>query len=269
MSLEIPREHPRYESLLMRERIIDGCTANVVAMAGLIAHGRGEAFDYLIGEHTAPFAEAAVQAAAAAFLLARKPVISVNGNVAALCPSQLVALSTTASAPLEVNLFYRTEQRERAVEKALKDAGARTVFGVGSEASGRIPELGSERRRVDPRGILDADLVFVPLEDGDRTEALVAMGKRVITVDLNPLSRTAQRATITIVDNVIRAVPALLAAIEAVRSRPRHEIEEMLERYDNGAALSGALRFIRDRLGSLADEQRPAAAPPAGKGRRT
>mgnify|MGYP006179153607 CR=1 FL=1 len=35
-----------------------------------------------------------------------------------------------------------------------------------------------ERRRVDPEGIFIADTVFVPLEDGDRTEALAKMGKK-------------------------------------------------------------------------------------------
>lgn len=50
-------------------------------------------------------------------------------------------------------------------------------------------------------------MVLVPLEDGDRTEALRRMGKTVIAIDLNPLSRTSRAANITIVDNVIRAVP--------------------------------------------------------------
>ena len=67
-----------------------------------------------------------------------------------------------------------------------------------------IPELQSERRRVDLSGIMKADTVLVPLEDGDRTEALVKMGKTVVAIDLNPMSRTARSANITIVDNAIR-----------------------------------------------------------------
>ena len=50
---------------------------------------------------------------------------------------------------------------------------------------------------------------MVPLEDGDRTKALRKAGKIVITFDLNPLSRTAETANITIVDNVTRAVDLL------------------------------------------------------------
>ena len=40
--------------------------------------------------------------------------------------------------------------------------------------------------------------------------ALRKAGKTVITFDLNPLSRTAHTANITIVDNVIRAIDLLI-----------------------------------------------------------
>ena len=33
-------------------------------------------------------------------------------------------------------------------------------------------------------GIYQSDVVLVPLEDGDRTEALISNGKFVITIDL-------------------------------------------------------------------------------------
>lgn len=251
MSLEIPKNHPRYQSLLIRERIIEGCHAGVVAEAGLIAHGRGEAFDYLLGEQTGDFALEAIRAAACAFLVARRPIISVNGNVAALCAKELVQLSRAAHAPLEVNLFYRTEAREHAVERRLRDAGAEEVFGVGPAASGVIPELGSDRRRVDPRGILVADLVFVPLEDGDRTEALVEMGKQVVTVDLNPLSRTAVRASITIVDNILRALPKLINVVLELSSGPRAALEDILAGYDNARVRGRSLTAIAERLTGL------------------
>ena len=39
--------------------------------------------------------------------------------------------------------------------------------------------------------------------------ALVKMGKKLITIDLNPLSRTAQTAHITIVDELTRCLPLL------------------------------------------------------------
>ncbi len=81
------------------------------------------------------------------------------------------------------------------------------------------------RRIVDPEGIFAADVVLVPLEDGDRVEALQRMGKVTIAVDLNPLSRTSQRATVTIVDNVVRAIPNLTSMVEQVEERSRLEAQ--------------------------------------------
>ena len=46
----IPRSHPRYQSLLNREKLVKGFNIGLVAKEGLLAHGRGEAFDYLLGE---------------------------------------------------------------------------------------------------------------------------------------------------------------------------------------------------------------------------
>jgi 4-phosphopantoate--beta-alanine ligase len=47
---EIPENHPRYLNLKYRHKIIEGMEKLIVAEAGLIAHGRGECFDYIFGE---------------------------------------------------------------------------------------------------------------------------------------------------------------------------------------------------------------------------
>lgn len=247
----IPPSHPRRESLLIREKLVEGFRRGLVVEEGLIAHGRGECFDYLIGEKTQPFAMKAIEAATAALLLARYPVISVNGNTAALVPREIIELSRVVNAKIEVNLFYRTRQREEAIASWLRAHGAEEVLGVGDDASATIPELFSERRRVSPRGILIADVVLVPLEDGDRTEALRRMGKTVIAIDLNPLSRTARAASITIVDNVVRAMPLLVQKARELRDRPRVELEKILDSYDNNAILQESLRHILERLKEL------------------
>ena len=83
-------------------------------------------------------------------------------------------------------------------------------LGTNPKSSRRISGLDSARRIVDSNGIYKADVVLVPLEDGDRTIALKKAGKKVITFDLNPLSRTAKTADITIVDNVVRAINKLI-----------------------------------------------------------
>ncbi|MGA2573477.1 MAG: phosphopantothenate/pantothenate synthetase [Candidatus Methanomethylicaceae archaeon] len=253
--LKIPKSHVRAESLKKREALIDAEEKGIVAKAGLIAHGRGEAFDYLMGEVTIPPALFATRAAAASLILAEHPIISVNGNTAALVPADAVSLAKLVPADLEVNLFYRNRRREIAVKSALIRAGAKKVLGTGSSASARIPELFSERRRVDPRGIYSADVILVPLEDGDRTMALKKMGKFVITIDLNPLSRTAQTADITIVDNIVRALPNLLRAVEELKRLNEQELKGIIERFDNRRNLSETILFIRDRLTAMAKEE--------------
>ncbi len=203
--MKIPKSHPRYESLVRREKLVQGWRDGIVVTEGLIAQGRGEAFDYLFGEGTTAPALVAEKAAAALLLTADHPVISVNGNVAALAPREVAHLAREVAARVEVNLFHRTEARVARITKRLKAAGVRNVLGLHPDA--RIPGLESKRALCHREGIYSADVVLVPLEDGDRTEALVRMGKTVISVDLNPLSRTSQKATVPVVDELTRALP--------------------------------------------------------------
>jgi 4-phosphopantoate--beta-alanine ligase len=223
--------------------LVNGFRRGLVVPEGLIAHGRGEAYDYLLGERTTKTAQRAIKAAAAILLLSNRPVISVNGNTAALCPNTVVELAKVTGATIEVNIFYRTKEREMAIEAELEMHGAKKVLGVGSKASSRIPELQSERRHVDPDGIYTADTVLVPLEDGDRTEALVKMNKTVITIDLNPLSRTSRAANITIVDNVVRAMPVLVEA--ASKLRGTKSLRKIADDFNNRKNLRESIKIIK------------------------
>jgi 4-phosphopantoate--beta-alanine ligase len=119
-------------------------------------------------------------------------------------------LAAAIPAKVEVNLFHRTPKRISGLVGLMVAAG---VDALGNELDFQIPGLSSKRGRCCSAGIGGADVVLVPLEDGDRCQALVEMGKRVITIDLNPLSRTARTAHITIVDEVGRALPRLVAAV--------------------------------------------------------
>jgi len=179
--------------------------------------------------------------------LPRSPVISVNGNVAALCPKEIVQLAKATKAKIEVNLFYYDENRKKKIVKSLKKAGAKQVLGTNPRSYRRIGGLDSPRRIVDKDGIFAADVVLVPLEDGDRTEALQKIGKTVITFDLNPLSRTAQTADITIVDNVIRGMRLLVSACKKSKT--------VKTNFNNKRALSSTISEIKNNLkrrGSLA-----------------
>ena len=240
----IPKSHPRAESLHIREKLVQGYRSGLVVEEGLMAHGRGETFDYLIGERTSKNALKAIKAAAKALVLAKSPVISVNGNFAALCPKEIVNLAKTVNAKIEVNLFYVSEKRKRTIANILKKNGAKEILGLDPRASRKIQKLDSARRVVDKNGMFSADVVLVPLEDGDRTLALKKFGKKVITFDLNPLSRTAQSADITIVDNVIRGMGILIDVSKKLRKKKNLK----QERFNNKKNLAEVILVIKNNL---------------------
>jgi 4-phosphopantoate--beta-alanine ligase len=168
----------------------------------------------------------------------------VNGNFAALCPKQIVQLAKTVDAKIEVNLFYGTQKRKKNIAKLLKKNGAREILGLDSKYSRTIPKLDSARRIVDERGIFSADVVLVPLEDGDRTIALKKLGKKIITFDLNPLSRTAQTADITIVDNVIRGMKILIDYSK--KNMKKKNLSKT--KFDNRKNLSESISLVKKNL---------------------
>ena len=247
MSL-IPKSHPRVKSLLIREKLVKGFEKGLVAKEGLLAQGRGEAFDYLLGEKTSKAAKQSIKVAAAQLLLANAPVISVNGNIAALCPKQIVRLSKQIKAKLEVNLFYTNKKRKQAIVRILKKNGANKVLGTNLSSSTKLSGIDSARRIVDKNGIFAADVVVVPLEDGDRTLALRKAGKIVITFDLNPLSRTSQTASITIVDNVTRAIDLLISETKKLSKKNQKNLKKIISDFDNKKNLTENVIQIRNNL---------------------
>ncbi|UCF08810.1 MAG: phosphopantothenate/pantothenate synthetase [Thermoplasmata archaeon] len=244
--MQVPKSHPRYESLMTREKIIEGMREGIVAEAGLIAHGRGEAFDYLIGERTLPEADLAEKITAYHLLLAAHPVLSVNGNTAVLVPEELVALSKIVPAKLEINLFYRREERARKIADILRKSGAEAV--LGEEPNATIPGLEHARALCTKEGTMKADVILVPLEDGDRAEALKRMGKTVITVDLNPLSRTSKAADVSIVDDVVRALPVIIEHVKKARNEDIAEktMRDEISDFNNTMNLKAVLGHIVD-----------------------
>jgi len=89
---------------------------------------------------------------------------------------------------------------------------------------------------------------LVPLEDGDRTIALKKFGKKVITFDLNPMSRTAQTADITVVDNVIRGMKILIdySKILVKRKNPSKI------KFDNKKNLAYSINLVEKNLRRMA-----------------
>ena len=86
----IPKTHPRYESLLLRDKVKNAFKEGYLADSAMIAHGRGEAFDYLLGEKTTTPAKRAMYVTVALMILSKNPVISVNGNTTALAIDEII-----------------------------------------------------------------------------------------------------------------------------------------------------------------------------------
>jgi len=243
---DIPKTHPRYHSLTLRHLITDGLKAGLATEAALLAHGRGEAFYYLLGEKTHDFAHEAIQAASALIVTARHPVFSVNGNTASLAAAALLDLvKAYPRLKVEVNLFYHSPGRSRLIREHLEAVGIPGVLESCAADNVELATIESPRRRMNPEGIAQADVVVVALEDGDRCQALVEAGKQVIAIDLNPLSRTAQLAQVSIVDELTQVIPLLTAQISADLQTDPTSLAERIARYDNRDVLARAIGAIR------------------------
>tara|TARA_X000000368_G_scaffold203298_1_gene160489 strand:+ start:322 stop:1113 length:792 start_codon:yes stop_codon:yes gene_type:complete len=260
---EIPKSHPRYNSLISRERLVQASKDGLLAESAMIAHGRGEAFDYLLGEKTSISALKSIKEVASRLRRAKSPVISVNGNTAVLAGEELIKIAAMISCPIEINIYYRTPLRisklldlmheykekisnERPPEKWKGKEWVERINNVeilGENCKGKIIGLEGPRSICCVDGIEKADVVLVPLEDGDRCEALIALGKEVLVIDLNPLSRTARKATVTIVDEVSRASKLLVEEVSIGENNEGF--------WDNDVVLIDALKIISNSVNRI------------------
>ncbi len=243
--------HPRYASLALRNKLVDGYEKGITSAHGLIAHGRGEAFDYLLGEQTGENAFNATNVAGAYLLTARYPILSVNGNTAALVPEEIAEFCALTDISVEINLFHRSEERIKRIADHLREYGVANIL-TGIEII-KLNHIASDRAKVDKQGIFNADVVFVPLEDGDRAQALTQLGKVVITVDLNPLSRTALTSTVTIVDEVTRVMKNLIGFAKHFKGESdRAKLDTLKASFDNFKNLKASYVVMQKRLQALA-----------------
>lgn len=244
-SVDIPKDHPRYKSLVTRERLAEMVQKGLVTPTGLISHGRGEAYDYLMGEKSTEAALEAEKAAAAYLLRAENPVVCVNGNAAALDAPNLIKLAKSIPAKMEVNLFHRTPERMEGLISYLESQGADDVLGRVPDR--RIDGLNHDRALCTDEGIFSSDVIIVPIEDGDRAQALVSMGKKVISIDLNPLSRTSKVATVPISDEMTRALENIMRYMDELRG-DEERISEIIDGFSNDANRRKTVEDICDNL---------------------
>jgi 4-phosphopantoate--beta-alanine ligase len=226
----------------MRHKLEVAASKGMLANSAMIAHGRGEAYDYLLGEQTIPSAFIATKEIAARLLNADNPIISLNGNAIALAGEGFLKIAALLNCPIEINIFYRTPERMNALLSHLNGLNEKLGLNVtilGGKPDAKITGLEGPRSNCHKNGIFDSDVILVPLEDGDRCEALVNMGKDVLVIDLNPLSRSAKMASVTVVDELSRVVSNLL---EIIPSSP------VISDWDNDECLQSALTRIVETI---------------------
>lgn len=241
----LSRAHPRYESLVLRDKIVKASKEGYLADSAMIAHGRGEAFDYLLGEMTTLPAKRAMYVTVALMILSKNPVISVNGNTTALAIDEVIAFANAVGAKIEINLFYRTDERVDKITKLYKDHGYPEILGSNDDDMAYINEIKNPRASASKNGIYTADTVLVPLEDGDRAEILSKSGKNIITIDLNPLSRTSKMSDVSIVDNVVRALPFMTKIADDLKSQSPEYLRKIIEDYNNEDNLKESLDLFK------------------------
>ena len=231
----VPKDHPRYKSLMVREHLAEMVDKGLVNPTGLISHGRGEAFDYLMGARTLDTS-----------LKAERPLVCVNGNAAALDAKRLIELAEEIPAPLEINLFHRTEERVGKLIDYMESQGGKGILGRDPDA--RIPGLNHDRALC-TRTLYECDVIVVPIEDGDRAEALVKMEKKVISIDINPLSRTSRAATVPVSDEMSRALENIIRFVKELKGKDE-EIGSLISSYSAEENRRDVLHCIAEYLES-------------------
>ncbi|ALT68698.1 phosphopantothenate/pantothenate synthetase [Methanobrevibacter millerae] len=241
----LSKAHPRYESLVLRDKIVKASKEGLLADSAMIAHGRGEAFDYLLGEKTTIPAKRAMYVTVALMILSKNPVISVNGNTTALAIDEIIEFAKAVDAKIEINLFYRTDKRVDKLTQLYKDHGYPEILGSNDDDIMYINEIKNPRASASKTGIYSADTILVPLEDGDRAEILSKSGKNIITIDLNPLSRTSKMSDVSIVDNVVRAIPFMTKIADDLKSQDKELLKGMIKDFDNKTNLEESLNSFK------------------------
>ena len=109
-------------------------------------------------------------------------------------------------------------------------------------------DIKNSRATASKTGIFSADTILIPLEDGDRAEILKKSGKNIITIDLNPLSRTSKMSDVSIMDNIVRAIPFMTKIAQDLKTQNRDVLVEMVNEFDNNENLKETIEHIKRGL---------------------
>jgi 4-phosphopantoate--beta-alanine ligase len=131
------------------------------------------------------------------------------------------------------------------ITQLYKDHGYKEILGSLDDDIEYLNEIKNSRSSASKTGIYSADTILIPLEDGDRAEILKKSGKNIITIDLNPLSRTSKMSDVSIMDNIVRAVPFMTKIAEDLKTQDKEILMELVNEYDNDENLKESLEQIR------------------------
>jgi 4-phosphopantoate--beta-alanine ligase len=131
------------------------------------------------------------------------------------------------------------------ITQLYKDHGYKEILGSLDDDIEYLNEIKNSRSSASKTGIYSADTILIPLEDGDRAEILKKSGKNIITIDLNPLSRTSKMSDVSIMDNIVRAIPFMTKIAEDLKTQDKEILMELVNEYDNDENLKESLEQIR------------------------
>ena len=129
--------------------------------------------------------------------------------------------------------------------KLYKDHGYNDILGTLDDDIEYIDDIKNNRASASKTGIYSSDTVLVPLEDGDRAEILKKSGKNIITIDLNPLSRTSKMSDVSIMDNIVRAIPYMTKIAEDLKTQDKQVLINIVNEFDNEENLKESLQQIK------------------------
>ena len=127
------------------------------------------------------------------------------------------------------------------ITKLFKDHGYEDILGTNYDDLYYFDKITNPRATASRQGIYVADVILVPLEDGDRAELLKEAGKKIICIDLNPLSRTSKMSDISIVDNVVRAIPEMTRLAREYKNKDEDFLLKIVNDFNNEENLKDSL----------------------------
>ena len=88
-------------------------------------------------------------------------------------------MAKAVNAKIEINLFYRTDERVKIITQLYKDHGYKEILGTLDDDIEYLNDIKNNRASASKTGIYSADTILIPLEDGDRAEILKKWKKHI------------------------------------------------------------------------------------------